>query len=354
MTFLDDPPPYPFGDPVAQALLTALTQVHGTVAKALFAAQRAGLDTLELHAEQAPRYLWRDIVTLAASRGQLRRLVQTARDPLHDGHPYARLFDDVLAGHEPALEGEARTDNGEPAFLTGSDLVTVPEALQFGDDLTLEIGQVPALIAALSRLVELAPAVCRLDVRFRFSRGYGTAFRIGEDRLLTNWHVLHSNGDGRAARTVTAVFGDEDDGQGGRRSTTAVPCDVDTIDGVPEDDWAVIRLREPLGLATPIIRVTEQGVPEEAAPAYIVQHPRGQTKRVAYVRNKIVKVHPRVLHYLSDTETGSSGSPIFDAAGHLIGIHRAGGDPQAPAGDEVRRNEGVRVGVIAAGLESLA
>ena len=87
--------------------------------------------------------------------------------------------------------------------------------------------------------------------------------------------------------------------------------------------------------------------------AFIVQHPAGDRKRVAFVRNQITWVDDRVVQYLSDTQTGSSGAPVFDRDGRLIALHRAGGRPQEVAGKQpLRKNEGVRIDRVVAGLKT--
>jgi Trypsin-like peptidase domain len=92
--------------------------------------------------------------------------------------------------------------------------------------------------------------------------------------------------------------------------------------------------------------------PVAAERAFILQHPDGDLKRLAFVRNRIASVADRRVYYLTDTKGGSSGSPVFDARGKLIALHRAGGEPQKLAGvDPVKKNEGVRMDVIAATVE---
>ena len=67
-----------------------------------------------------------------------------------------------------------------------------------------------------------------------------------------------------------------------------------------------------------------------------------------FVRNRVSSVETRRVYYLTDTEPGSSGSPVFNGMGQMIALHRAGGTPQKFTGlPPVKKNEGVRIDVIA-------
>jgi len=86
--------------------------------------------------------------------------------------------------------------------------------------------------------------------------------------------------------------------------------------------------------------------------AYIVQHTGGRRKRLGFVRNQVSDFDERVLTYLTDTEPGSSGSPVFNAAGQLIGLHHAGGTPQAITGrPPITKNEAIRIPKVIEGLQ---
>jgi V8-like Glu-specific endopeptidase len=343
--------PYPFDQPAAQELHVTLTRLYPTPDGVRVVAERAGVDMSMVYLQQAPLFLWHDVLVQAAAGGLTEPLVREARDLQSPNSPARPFLDELLAGGTPPVDGEPRNADGSAAFLKDDDTVSEPEALLFKDDLTLQIGRVPGLIATLQRLIELAPAVCRLVVDVHGLAGHGSGFRIGPDLLLTNWHVLHNRHTGARATAVTAEFGYEDDAHGAALAPTLIPCDVASIVTDQADDWAVIRAQQPLDGAWPVIKLSEAVEPVAHEPAYIVQHPGGNRKRVGYVRNSVSSFDDRVLHYLTDTQQGSSGSPVFDAAGGLIGLHHAGGTPQQVTGSPpVAKNEGIRIPRVVAGL----
>jgi hypothetical protein len=87
--------------------------------------------------------------------------------------------------------------------------------------------------------------------------------------------------------------------------------------------------------------------------AYIIQHPGGDRKRIGFVRNTVTWFDDRVVHYLTDTQEGSSGAPVFDDQARLIALHHAGGRPQEVVGKPpVKKNEGIRFSRILDGLSA--
>jgi V8-like Glu-specific endopeptidase len=353
MSILDEFP-YPWHKVEAQQLHATLDQLYpsGEEAKALV--KRARLDPGMIFFSQKSSLVWIETLDEAAKSGQTRALVQQARDLLNRNSP-KRPFLDALLANEPAIvEGEPRAPDGAPRFIKSTDDVTENEALLYYDDLTIPVGKVPALVATLQKLTALAPAVCKLDVDIHGKGQSGTGFRVGPDLLLTNWHVLHDekNGDTRAT-AVTAEFGYEDDGKGGALGATVVPCDVASIVANKADDWAVIRAQQPLQETWPVVKLSEAAEPTQGASAFIIQHPGGQRKRVGFVRNQVSEFDDRVVHYLTDTQEGSSGAPVFDGQGRLIALHHAGGRPQQIVGKPpVKKNEGIRISRVLGGLNA--
>jgi S1-C subfamily serine protease len=132
----------------------------------------------------------------------------------------------------------------------------------------------------------------------------------------------------------------------------ALQGDPASIVAKREDDWAVVKVPG-MDPAWPTLDLAAAPTPKPGDLAYILQHPSGQRKRLGFVRNTISDVSDRVLHYLTDTQPGSSGAPVFDAAGHLVGLHHAGGEPTEVAGKPpVSKNEGIRISRVLDGLKA--
>jgi S1-C subfamily serine protease len=352
MSSILDAFPYPYHEPLARELHVKLSDLLINPQIAQFYAAAAKIDATMIYFYDPPFLVAKSMLDQAAKDGAVRKLVQSVIDRLSQTSPVRGFFEAVLAEQPMRISAEPRGENGEAKFISKDDNVTEPEALLYRDDLTLQIGRVPALIGILGKLLTLAPAVCKLNVDLPGASKVGTGFRIGPDMLLTNWHVLHGEGDGKRATAVTAEFGYEDGPDGALLPGKAIKCDPATIHTDHADDWAVIRVSEPMANEWPIVSLNDSAAPVEGSATYIIQHPAGARKRLGFVRNQIAFFDARVVHYLTDTQSGSSGSPVFDANGQLVALHHAGGRPQEVVGrPPLRKNEGILISRIIEGLK---
>lgn len=345
-----DQAPFPWADPAAQQLHTVLCEMYPSSKGAMFVAARAGLQPAMLFEDQPAYLLWKAILELAASGSKVRRIVELVSS-LQPDHPRKGFLEDLLAPGPVTtpLDAQPRGADGAPSFFVSNDVVGEREALLFHDDLTLPIGKVSWLIDVLGRLQSIAPSVCMILSTWTESTKRGTGFLIAPRLILTNWHVVHSNGV--KATAVAAEFGFDDDGKGGGKASRAFGCNVQKIVGDAADDWAVIELNDDPGESVPVLPLSRSADPVDNTPAFVIQHPGGQRKRVAYVRNQITFIDERVVQYLSDTQAGSSGAPVLDEEGNLIALHHMGGRPQEVAGKPpLRKNEGIRISRVREGL----
>lgn len=136
-------------------------------------------------------------------------------------------------------------------------------------------------------------------------------------------------------------------------TATPISCAAATVASSEPDDWAVIRTLDPLESGWPTIELSNDAAPGRDDSAFIIQHPMGLEKRVAFVRNQISYVDDRIVQYLTDTAIGSSGSPVIDAQGRIIALHHAGGRPVQEIGEPpMRKNEGIRISRVVEGMRN--
>jgi S1-C subfamily serine protease len=342
-----DEHPFPFHRPEAQELMRVLAGLFRTYREALLFTEPFGVDPLLVVPELNAINLWHDILGTLASKGTARAATAKAR-ALFPGNPRAAFLDALLADAPAPLSAEPLSDHG-PGF---DDSVSTPEALLFFDDLTMPMGQVQNLVSTLNRLASRAEAVCLLRVRNAHGTFFGTGFRIAPSLVLTNHHVLFPKG--AVATNVNADFGFDVDAHGTSLPVTSLTGDVATIKGEMADDWAVIEIPG-MQAAWPAVPLDEAPAPKVGDFAYILQHPGGQQKRLGFVRNMITEVEDGVIRYLTDTEPGSSGAPVFDAGGRIIALHHRGGRPVEVVGKPpVAKNEGVRISRVLTRMKSQA
>lgn len=91
--------------------------------------------------------------------------------------------------------------------------------------------------------------------------------------------------------------------------------------------------------------------------ANIVQHPDGRMKEVVLRENRLVSRLDFALHYIADTEPGSSGSPVFNNDWEVIALHHWGGPwrerPANSGPGSLEINEGIRISAIVEHLRGL-
>jgi V8-like Glu-specific endopeptidase len=157
----------------------------------------------------------------------------------------------------------------------------------------------------------------------------GTGWLLTADLLMTNHHVVNARIDGQGdaaladlelqANNTTAQF-DYDAKSMAGNSVKATRLEAfDT-----KLDYAVLRLESSVGRAPLVVDPERMAVTKESYKAVnIIQHPSGGPKRVA-LRNNLVydSEFPR-LRYFTDTEHGSSGSPVFNDQWQVVALHRA-------------------------------
>jgi V8-like Glu-specific endopeptidase len=200
----------------------------------------------------------------------------------------------------------------------------------------------------------------------------GTGFLVSPTLVMTNNHVLPLPSVARQALVELGVELDIDNRPQLPVQLTLDPrrfffTDVDldvTVVSVASGDGAPPG--ESFGWAT---LGPDQGSVVTGEELNIVGHPGGRLKEIAIRDNRLVAILAEFLQYTTDTETGNSGSPVFNNQWQVVALHHASVAKRDAKGRRLRKdgkvwregdgedavwwvaNEGIRIGAI---LERLA
>lgn len=206
-------------------------------------------------------------------------------------------------------------------------------------------------IAHLQAGLDVSKAVCRISIRSQSGQlqSYGTGFLVAPNLLLTNNHVLETP---EAAMYAVAEFNYEDD-------VRFMPLDIISFRLDPEAlfitdealDFTLVAVEENNQHAIPLTDfgylplLPKPGKILEGEYVTIIQHPNGGPKAITIRENEVKFISSDFVHYVSDTEPGSSGSPVFNDQWVVVALHHAGiPDPKDPT--KWIANEGIRISSI--------
>ena len=111
----------------------------------------------------------------------------------------------------------------------------------------------------------------------------------------------------------------------------------------------MVRLAAPAPEGVPIISLKGSSPVHVDDRVYIIQHPQGGVKKIGMIHNVVRYVDDDVIRYWTDTESGSSGSPVFDEQWQLVALHHYWVSDKTGTTTEIR-NQGRRIERVAAGL----
>lgn len=159
--------------------------------------------------------------------------------------------------------------------------------------------------------------------------GYGTGFLIGDGVVITNNHVLPSADVAALAEAQSQYERDENGIDLEPESFAILPgelfftsVDLDfTIAAVARTARSGSAMLGALGWL-PLLGML--GKVSDGEWLTIVQHPKGERKQVCVRENQLLKREADLLWYSTDTEPGSSGSPVFNNDWLVVALHHSG------------------------------
>ncbi len=196
-------------------------------------------------------------------------------------------------------------------------------------------------------------------VAYRSGRAQGSGFLVAPGLFLTNHHVIESP---EMSDALMVQFDYEAADDGTARPVTSFAFDPeacfvsDPIEGL---DYTLVAVGARLSGSKslddfgylPLSDAKDKHMLGELA--NIIQHPNGDLKQIVVRENNLVSRDEtaQVLHYLADTEPGTSGAPVMNNSWEPIALHHWGepfteinGTDGRPLRKEV--NEGIRISAI--------
>jgi endonuclease G len=200
---------------------------------------------------------------------------------------------------------------------------------------------------AVARIVLAKSFIDHNGRHFYPGTGIATGFMVSSSLLLTNYHVVENFED--VDRQLQFEFNYQVNDRGNSQTKEIFFADSrQFFYQNPQLDYALIRIKpniSPLGAERRLAGEVWGEIPlprsqiflQEGKPVNIIQHPQGRYKEIALQNNRIVTLTENVVRYQSDTEAGSSGSPVLNNRWQLVALHQ--GSPVTPKD----YNQGIRI-----------
>jgi V8-like Glu-specific endopeptidase len=175
----------------------------------------------------------------------------------------------------------------------------------------------------LEKALNASKAVCRVVCS---DGSKGTGFLTKDGYVFTNNHVIPS---AKEAATATLEFNYEVDSNGNTKNRIVYQLDAKDAAFSPKDQLDFARVRVIDRSDNPLkqwgfVEFETEAIPTVGDPVTIIQHPKGQDKQIALNANDVLGQLQQHLYYTTDTEPGSSGSPVFNKEWKVVAIHHAG------------------------------
>jgi S1-C subfamily serine protease len=279
-----------------QARAAAAPAAEVETLRVQLAAAESKTTALQAALDRAQQALGQQLAAGETQRAEAQRDLQRMRDQLADAErraPSQALIDSLRRAVTTA-ETQAANLDAKMRAIRGTDFAGMAQQNQ--------------------------SAVGLITVALGDERYDGTGFVITDDGyMLTNWHVVADSAHAQAD-TVWVTMADQ-----------ASARYADVIATSRERDLALIKIRGYQGAHLGAIDWAGAKA-RQGEPAALIGYPAGSgfardrslVVRTSMTAGILSRVTPDLIQFDGMTTGGSSGSPVFNADGEVISVHRAG------------------------------
>lgn len=231
-----------------------------------------------------------------------------------------------------SVVGTEAAGTGQPSLLV--DTIGLERVLGKTDFLGIDFLE---LALAISRFVG------RINIRTRPGRtsGFGTGFMVSPRLLLTNNHVLRT---AQEALHSEVEFDYQYDRFGRLLPVVVYGLEPRTFFITSKElDFTLVAVRESSRNGIELKRygwnhlIEGQGKALLGDSLNIIQHPRGEAKQIVLRSNQLIDLPDNFAHYVTDTEPGSSGSPVYNDEWEVVALHHSG-VPKKESGNYIAKD----------------
>jgi len=278
--------------------------------------------------------MWNSILHYAENTEKVKQLVQVILEKYPD-NPYLLAFmEETLQDYNPgpdikSITWKTRLDDETKEKLMGSESTLLP-------------------IKFLAEGLRAARAVARIKISGPAGDELGSGFLVANNILVTNNHVI---ADIEAAKTAEVAFNYEESVSGNAMLPKFCKLAPDAFFKTSQqEDWTLVEVAEPVNELFGELKLNPDV--KKGDFVNIIQHPGGRYKQIALYHNIVTYKNDDIVQYLTDTEPGSSGSPVFNSKWEVVALHHSGGVLVEPGlQQKMLRNEGIAIEKVIQGLK---
>ena len=277
--------------------------------------------------------MWNSILRYADSNNQVAQLVDAMLETFPK-NPYLLSYKDsavVLQDYTPGPNIKSidwKTDLDEKSFekITSEFSTLLP-------------------INFLSKGLVKARSVARVCIPQGSWNELGSGFLLKENWFVTNNHVIK---DRQSAERGKVQFNFEESDNGNVIEATEYTFDAkeNHFFTDPDRDCTIVKLNGNPNEKFEWLTLMPVEVKKNDF-VNIIQHPGGRYKQIALYHNMVMYADAKVVQYLTDTEPGSSGSPVFNSNWQVVALHNSGGTLLEPGTQQqFLRNQGININQV--------